>query len=287
MPSDDLILNVRQVGSYPIKTAPPTAMSDTLLVQQGGLGGAYYAIAASSLVGTSLAAGGNMEIDGNLDATTATITTLGSTTLAVTSSLTLAGIPVATTDTVNSNRNFSVHSFNGRYGDVLLSLQDVIGAGAAPVGSPNFQGCPTAPTPFLDSYSDRIATTHFVVDAINTGIQNLLFVQPFVFSFNQRWGMVTLQVADITSLVGTPQMDLLPITALNTFPALSQTAFGVFFLLIINGRVFVPPDGSFTVSGTTITWNTSNPYSVNPGDTVVAVYNYLTPPVPCKGGGCT
>ena len=55
MPSDDLILDVRQIAGY-----PPTAdalQGDTLLLQRG-IGGPYLSISAQALVATALATGG-------------------------------------------------------------------------------------------------------------------------------------------------------------------------------------------------------------------------------------
>jgi Chaperone of endosialidase len=56
MPSDDLVLNVRQIANY-----PPTAdafLTDMLLLQRGGIGGPYQSISAPALVATALAGGG-------------------------------------------------------------------------------------------------------------------------------------------------------------------------------------------------------------------------------------
>jgi hypothetical protein len=69
-------------------------------------------------------------------------------------------------------------------------------------------------------------------------------------------------------------MELLAVTATNAFPPLSFTPDGSLLMLIVNGSTFTPADGSFTFSGTAITW-VSTIYSVHPGDTVVAVYSYM------------
>jgi hypothetical protein len=55
MPSDDLVLNIRQIAGY-----PPTAdaLQGDQLVLQRGLGGPYLSISAQNLVATALAAGG-------------------------------------------------------------------------------------------------------------------------------------------------------------------------------------------------------------------------------------
>jgi hypothetical protein len=71
------------------------------------------------------------------------------------------------------------------------------------------------------------------------------------------------------------QMELLPITTVNTLPAFSQIPSGDMIILIVNGVTFAPPDGSFSVLGNQATWNTRI-YALNPGATVVAIYTYLT-----------
>jgi hypothetical protein len=55
MPSDDLVLNIRQIASY-----PPTAdaLQGDQLVLQRGLGGPYLSISAQALIATALASGG-------------------------------------------------------------------------------------------------------------------------------------------------------------------------------------------------------------------------------------
>jgi hypothetical protein len=60
MPSDDLILNVRQVAQYPQETVvQPT---DAVLLQSGGIGGPYYYAQAQDLVGTALIASGALGV---------------------------------------------------------------------------------------------------------------------------------------------------------------------------------------------------------------------------------
>jgi len=53
MPADDLVLNVRQIAGYPSANGVALATDDVLL-QRGGLGGPYLAIAAENLVGTAM-----------------------------------------------------------------------------------------------------------------------------------------------------------------------------------------------------------------------------------------
>jgi hypothetical protein len=69
-------------------------------------------------------------------------------------------------------------------------------------------------------------------------------------------------------------MEPLTIATANVIPPLSYPPVGGLLMLVVNGATFTPDDGSFTYSGNTITW-TSTIYSVNPGDTVVAIYSYM------------
>lgn len=71
------------------------------------------------------------------------------------------------------------------------------------------------------------------------------------------------------------KMEALDIVTLNTLPLLSETYSGNMFLLIVNGYTFAPVGASppFAASGKTVTW-LSTLYSINPGDSVVAVYSY-------------
>jgi Chaperone of endosialidase len=134
----------------------------------------------------------------------------------------------------------SVRSFNMRFGDVMLTVDDIICAGGAPIFSPYFQGSPRASTPPLTSNSSRLATTAFVqmalaahgditgyapIDSPNfTGvptaptaalgssdgqIATTAFVQNAVTesttgvaSFNTRTGAVVLNSSDLTAAGG-------------------------------------------------------------------------------------
>ena len=69
-------------------------------------------------------------------------------------------------------------------------------------------------------------------------------------------------------------MEPLTITATNVLPPVSFLPVGGLFMLIINNSTFTPDDGSFMISGQSIVW-LSSVDSVNPGDTVVAVYSYM------------
>jgi hypothetical protein len=206
MPSNDLAINVRQIAGYtPVGQAIAT---DTLLIQQGGLGGPYASIGAAALVATALSGfAGGMNIGGPLAATSfaglsaqfsnatvnlfsaqrATITNLDATFGCV------GGSPIATILDVAA----TVTSFNGRVGAVTLNFDDIRCAGGAPLWSPRFEGEPRAPSPSAWSNSSRIATTAFVQQVLVNYISQFLATQPLVFTFNGRTGDVTLQASDL------------------------------------------------------------------------------------------
>lgn len=90
-----------------------------------------------------------------------------------------------------------VSSFNTRQGAVTLTTADVVAAGGAPITSPNLTGTPLAPTATAGTSTTQLATTAFVANAIaaqSTGVT----------TWNGRNGVVTLQLADITSVGGAP-----------------------------------------------------------------------------------
>lgn len=250
MPADDLIINVRQIAGYPpVETAPPAS---ALLLQLAGLGGPYASISPQDLVSTALAQGGDMAIGGQL---TAQSFMGGSAQFANVSAnlfsaqkacvvdldatwATICGVQVATVAHLAAQSAASVQSFMGRVGAVILNINDIMFAGGAPLWSPEFSGCPTAPTPPIGDFSFRLATTAFVTNAfaslqldyapINspnfTGVPTAptpplgssdatlattAFVQTAVSestagvaSFNTRTGIVTLTNADVTAAGG-------------------------------------------------------------------------------------
>lgn len=213
MPSDDLILNVRQIAGYPDASAAQAG--DAVLIQRGGLGGPYYTLTAQEFVGTALAAGGtDMTIAGALTAYTISggslafsngvINDLTSTNASFLSLNATAGFiggePIATQPYVLAS---TVRSFNWRHGDVILDIGDIMNAGGAPLFSPMFLGEPQAPTPELADASTRIATTDFVQRNIAGYIQYTLENQPFVFTFNGRSGDVVLTAQDVIDAGGT------------------------------------------------------------------------------------
>ena len=54
--ADDLVINVRQIGNYPLKT--PVNPADLVLIQENGLGGPYKSTTALDLISTSLSGSG-------------------------------------------------------------------------------------------------------------------------------------------------------------------------------------------------------------------------------------
>jgi hypothetical protein len=180
MPSDDLVLNVRQIAGY--GEASNAINTDALLIQRGGLGGPYLSIEAATLVATALSApGGNMTIGGALSAisfqggkaqfSNAFVNLFGAQTasignLSITAAGSLGGVQIATVNDVAALSAASVNSFNGRVGAVQLWIDDIRCAGGAPIYSPRFSGSPRADTPPPWSNSTRLATTMFVQGAL-------------------------------------------------------------------------------------------------------------------------
>lgn len=114
------------------------------------------------------------------------------------------------TNAINTALGDVVNSFNGRHGNVTLTLTDITNVGGAPRNSPAFQGSPTAPTPQPGDSSTRLATTAFVTNEIATlnslltnQINNLnTALNNSVLSFNGRTGAVTLNSNDISAAGG-------------------------------------------------------------------------------------
>lgn len=89
-------------------------------------------------------------------------------------------------------------------------------------------------------------------------------------AFNQ-W-ILTDECTDMARQILT-SMETLLISAVNVLPSVQFPPDGGLFMLVVNGVVFTPRDGSFSVSGSSITW-LSTIFTVNPGDAVIAIYNY-------------
>ena len=222
MPSDDLILSVRQITQYPVKTA--VTPSDAVLLQTGGIGGPYAYAAVSDLVATALMTGGSQrtmivgsiqagEIDvqninaRGITAATGVISSLSGLAADFTT-LTTGSLPVATQSYVNSSIGTvtarRVTTFDGRTGDIILNLSDVTAAGAAPINSPIFGGNPLANTPQTNDNSNRLATTEFVWDAVDCAIDAVLQTN-LVTTWNGRGGDVLMTIDDITNAGGAPR----------------------------------------------------------------------------------
>ena len=232
MPSDDIILNVKQIAGYPPATS--AVSSDALVIQRGGLGGPYLSLDAQDLVSTALSSGGPLAVGQPIPAnpypdqiltgwfcgdglafnayldsaatwralspgpssfvnlfgpdafrfdvgapaaagapvalfTAASLTAAGE--LSVAAQVSVGRDPVAANELVTVNYLSAVltgmaRSFNGRHGDVMLTVDDIVCAGGAPIFSPYFQGEPRASTPPPTSNSSRLATTAYVQMAL-------------------------------------------------------------------------------------------------------------------------
>jgi Chaperone of endosialidase len=90
-----------------------------------------------------------------------------------------------------------VSSFNGRTGAIVLTADDITAADPpyAPLDSPNFSGYATAPTAASGTNDGQIATTAFVMNAVQDSTTG-------VASFNGRTGIVVLAGADISAAGG-------------------------------------------------------------------------------------
>lgn len=238
MPSDDLVLNVKQIAGYP--SAYPVDASDMVVIQRGGLGGPYLSTSAADFVSTALMAGGDFNMDAtgviaagglhtnDLQAATGEITSLLSANATIATlaanAIALNGVPVATQADVAA----TVTSFMGRNGAVALWINDIVAAGGAPIANPRFLGCPRADTPDPCSYSTRLATTEFVQRNAVMYINNLLQNYPLVFSFNGRSGIVVLTEADITAALAGSAIPYAPLDSPNFtgYPTAPTAVFG-------------------------------------------------------------
>lgn len=112
-----------------------------------------------------------------------------------------------------------VTSFNGRLGDVTLTLNDVLNLGSfAFLNSPAFTGSPTINGDPIagQSYVQSIATSYSAAAAAQA-VQQLLADQAFVYTWNGQSGNVTLQLSDILN-VGGAQSDSPAFTGSPTAP---------------------------------------------------------------------
>ena len=158
-----------------------------------------------------LAAAGVASFNGRLGAVTLTTGDLVGAGGAPSASPALTGTPtaptalmgaatgqIATTQFVsNAIAGGSVTSWQGRTGNVTMTLTDLTSAGGAPLASPAFTGTPTGPTATTGTATTQLATTAFVTNAVigaTTGVA----------SFNGRGGAVTLTTADVVGAGGAP-----------------------------------------------------------------------------------
>lgn len=91
----------------------------------------------------------------------------------------------------------TVTSFNGRHGEVALTLSDVQSVGGAPIASPSFTGLVSVPTATPGAATTQAASTAFVTNAITAGTAG-------VSSVNTRTGAIVLNAADLAAMGGAP-----------------------------------------------------------------------------------
>jgi hypothetical protein len=266
---DDFVLNVRQVAQYPF--AATAAATDAILLQQGGIGGAYAYTSPAGLVTPAIAASittatlnltGVGPITWNqgqfLQATASSfnfnwpgtpgllfsIFPSGDATL--TGMLSVGRDPATPFEVATKNytdntvatakqllTNNSVWTVNGKQGNVNLTWIDLIGMGGAPINSPAFQGTPTVPSITDDNQHDwQIANTAFVQDVVNCKITALLHAHPFVWSFNGRIGNVCLTIDDVNAALTSP--GAIPVT---TNPPLGDASTRIATTLFVDGSI--------------------------------------------------
>lgn len=201
--------DITSAGGAP--TASP-ALTGTPTAPTAPVGNSSSQVASTAFVANAIASGTVVAFNGRTGAVTLSLTDVMSVGGAPSASPTLTGNPTAptqapgTSNTTLATTAFvtnavtaatsGVASFNGRQGAVVLETSDIVGAGGAPLLSPNMTGTPTAPTAAAGTSSSQIATTAFVENAI-VGL-------PGVSSFNGRQGAITLTTADVTSAGAAP-----------------------------------------------------------------------------------
>lgn len=171
---DDFVVRVKQVAQNPF--VPSAAAEDAILLQRGGLGGAYAWTNPGGVVGPLIT-----PLQFQLDSL-------------------VSSFAAAADDFTRALQNLTastVWSFNGRRGNVRLRPDDITALSFASLLSPAFTGVPTVPTPPLGDYGWQIANTSFVGDAIAANTRALLLGHPFVWTFNGRPGNISLLLADV------------------------------------------------------------------------------------------
>lgn len=203
------LADVTGAGGAPL--ASP-AMTGTPTVPTAAPGTATTQAASTAFVGAAIAANaGVVTFNGRGGAVTLTASDVVSAGGAPTVSPAFTGSPTAPSPIVSDNssaiattayvNNYAaqnlVLSFNGRRGAVTLSLSDITSAGGAPITSPTFLGTPAAPTAAPGTSTTQLATTAFVENAVTAAASG-------VVSWNGRSGVVTMTLADVTSIGGAP-----------------------------------------------------------------------------------
>src|SRR5215472_4951334 len=156
MPSDDLVLNVRQIAQYPV--ASPVDPNSVLVIQSGGLGGPYQSVSVQALITAALTNTFAPVVVPHvttqlLDTYSATIQ-FGDVTSLTAKSARIVDLELGqdpADDMAAVTRRYvdqavarTVTSFNNRVGDILLNRSDVMAAGGAPIDNPMFTGAPQA-----------------------------------------------------------------------------------------------------------------------------------------------
>lgn len=256
-------INIRQIAQYP--RASTAAPGDMALIQQGGLGGPYASIAPADLVGSALANGGNLTLapGSSISCVNAQLTSDG---LFFASNVPFEApeifAPAIAADTILVGpdlqpvvtRADAVTSFNGRTGDVMLEVQDIMRGGGAPAVNPHLGGwatAPTAPDPSLSD--DTIATAAWTQRAMCAFLEGWLELQPLVFTFNGRFGNVVLSTADVNQAYAT--IDGTVPTAPN--PGLGDASSRIATTLFVDESL---DDLHTTVSNE---WNSADNYLLN------------------------
>jgi hypothetical protein len=237
---DDSV-RVSQIVAYPFKSA--ASLGDALLLQTGGLGGAYAWTGPSGIAaafakltdpvsfGGDLTIGGtatlmNGLVHGKLDfAGTGAFDAPGGFAFSCNGEqiVTIASSGITLADTVIVGRdpiepmevataqyvtNHTVWSFNGRQGDIQLTPHDLAGIDGAPLDSPQFRGMPTAPLICDEEQGGaQIANADFVQRAISYWQNAMLDGHPFVWTFNGRQGDICLTLADVMDAGGASEAE--------------------------------------------------------------------------------
>lgn len=210
MPSDDVILNLKQIAGYP---PAGIAATDMVVVQRGGLGGPYLSISASEFVSDALIGGGPLQVGFAAPAGTdpeqaflaavamplsgnqlwnAYVGNLGT--------FYLAGGPAGLFRFDASGFNFASAPAGGAGGAVSF--------GAAFNISPSgyVSGCEQVRLGRDPAAPMEAATAQWVSAQINNSIALLqsFYSTATVWSFNRRTGNIILNLCDVTGAGGAP-----------------------------------------------------------------------------------